>query len=245
MLANHDDNKFLLGNELVEVKCGSFITSIAKLCEKWGWSNTKVVKFLDVLESDGMLTRKSDTKKTLITVENYSVFQLSEDTKTTQKRRKNDTKTMQKHTNNNDNNDNNNIVIYSDDAELNKAIISFVEFRSKIKKPMTDHAIELLKTKLNKLSPDTKTQVEIINQSILRGWQGVFPLEQPKQEQQRPQTRRNGYNAAPQRQYDMDAMERMLLAQNNPAPTVDDDEGLKAEADELQRMLQEKYAKSV
>ena len=26
MLANHDDNKFLLGNELVEVKCGSFIT---------------------------------------------------------------------------------------------------------------------------------------------------------------------------------------------------------------------------
>ena len=59
------------------------------------------------------------------------------------------------------------------------------------------------------------------------------------------QTRRNGYNTAPQRKYDMDAMEGMLLRAQNPAPTVDDDAGLKAEADELQRMLQEKYAKSV
>ena len=59
------------------------------------------------------------------------------------------------------------------------------------------------------------------------------------------QQRRNGYNAAPHRQYDMDAMEGMLLRAQNPAPTVDDDAGLKAEADELQRMLQEKYARSV
>lgn len=245
MLANHDDNKFLLGNELVEVKCGSFITSELKLMERWGWSKAKVRSFLQLLEKDEMIVKKTDRKKTTINVVNYGDFQDSQTTNKPQKDRKKTTKRPQKDTNNNVNNDNNNIVIYSDDAELNKAIISFVEFRSKIKKPMTEHAIELLKTKLNKLSPDTRTQVEIINQSILRGWQGVFPLEQPKQEQRRPQARINGYNAAPHRQYDMDAMEGMLLRAQNPAPTVDDDEGLKAEADELQRMLQEKYAKSV
>lgn len=60
-----------------------------------------------------------------------------------------------------------------------------------------------------------------------------------------PVTKRNAFNNAPQRTYDIAAMEGMLLRAQNPAPTVDDDAGLKAEADELQRMLQEKYAKSV
>lgn len=114
MLASHTDNKFLLGNELVEVKAGSFITSIEKLRKKWGWSNTKVVSFLKLLENDGMITKKSDTKKTAITIENYSFYQLPDETETIRKRCKNDAETIRKHTINNDNNDNNdNKYIYS------------------------------------------------------------------------------------------------------------------------------------
>ena len=79
MMANHDDNKFLLGNELVEVKAGSFITSELKLAERWGWSKTKVRSFLNVLQNDSMIVKKSDRKKTTITIENYSVY--SEDLK--------------------------------------------------------------------------------------------------------------------------------------------------------------------
>lgn len=172
MLANHKDNKFLLGNELMEVKAGSFVTSISKLCKKWGWSNTKVVKFLDVLEAEKMIKRKSDTKKTVITIENYSVYQEPK----TKKRRKNDAETMQKHTNNNDNNENN--IIYNADPQLNAAIKEFIKFRKEIKRPMTDHAIELLINKLYKLSSDTSEQIEILNQSMLNGWQGVFPLKE-------------------------------------------------------------------
>ncbi len=172
MLANHEDNKFLLGNELMEVKAGSFVTSISKLCKKWGWSNTKVVKFLDVLEAEKMIKRKSDTKKTVITIENYSVYQESK----TKKRRKNDAETMQKHTNNNDNNENN--IIYNADPQLNATIKEFIKFRRGMKKPMTDHAIELLINKLNKLSSNTSEQIEILNQSMLNGWQGIFPLKE-------------------------------------------------------------------
>lgn len=172
MLANHEDNKFLLGNELMEVKAGSFVTSISKLCKKWGWSNTKVIKFLDVLEAEKMIKRKSDTKKTVITIENYSVYQESK----TKKRRKNDAETMQKHTNNNDNNENN--IIYNADPQLNATIKEFIKFRRGMKKPMTDHAIELLINKLNKLSSDASEQIEILNQSMLNGWQGVFPLKE-------------------------------------------------------------------
>lgn len=62
--------------------------------------------------------------------------------------------------------------------ELNSAIISFVEYRKKIRKPMTDKAIALMLDKLEKLSPDVFDQIEILNQSIVNGWQGIFPLKE-------------------------------------------------------------------
>ena len=83
MMVNHEDNKILIDNELMEVKRGSCITSIRQLCEKWGWSNTKVRNFLNLLAKDNMLIVQSDTKKTILTVVNYSKYQDINDTKTT------------------------------------------------------------------------------------------------------------------------------------------------------------------
>ena len=62
-------------------------------------------------------------------------------------------------------------------SELQTAIVSFMEFRKSIKKPMTDRAVDLLVKKLKGLTPSVHEQVEIINQSIMNGWQGVFPLK--------------------------------------------------------------------
>ncbi|MEH7514125.1 DnaD domain protein [Gottfriedia acidiceleris] len=107
MEVNHQDKKFLLGNELMEVKRGQTITSIRKLCDRWGWSNTKVKQFFQLLETDGMATIKSDTKKTVITIEKYDFFQTLDILKTTQNTHGNVMKTTRKHTNNNDNNVNN------------------------------------------------------------------------------------------------------------------------------------------
>jgi hypothetical protein len=90
---NHEDNKIVFDGNLIEVKRGQKITSIRKLCERWGWSNTKVVKFLTVLSDEKMLLQKSDAKKTLLTVVNYEFYQDREDEKTTLKRHRNDTET--------------------------------------------------------------------------------------------------------------------------------------------------------
>lgn len=102
MMVNHEDKKTVLGNEIIEVKRGQRITSIRKLCEKWGWSNTKVTQFLNLLQSDGMIVLKSDSKKTLITITNYHDYQKREDGKATQNRQDNDVKQMEIHTNKND-----------------------------------------------------------------------------------------------------------------------------------------------
>lgn len=112
-LVNHRSKKSLIDGRLQEIERGQTVTSVRKLCDRWGWSNTKVHRFLKMLESDGMVNVKSDSKKTVINVVNYSVYQDSESEKTTQKRQSNVTETSQKHTNKNekkDKNEKNNIM---------------------------------------------------------------------------------------------------------------------------------------
>jgi uncharacterized phage protein (TIGR02220 family) len=103
--ANHKDNKFILGNEMIEVKRGSFLTSELKLMKRWGWSKTKVRSFLKLLEDDGMIVKKSDNKKTALTLCNYNDYQNLQTTEEPQKNHEETSKEPQKDTNNNVNND--------------------------------------------------------------------------------------------------------------------------------------------
>ena len=100
--ANHSDNKMLFDGNLILIKRGQFITSIRKLSTKWKWSSTKVTAFLDTLEKDQMIKRESDTKKTLISVINYGLYQDNTSEKKTPKKQTEDTEVTQKNTNKNE-----------------------------------------------------------------------------------------------------------------------------------------------
>ena len=70
---------------------------------------------------------------------------------------------------------------YYDIHDLVKAIDKFVEFRKGIKKPMTDYAIELMVKKLYEFTKgNICDSVDILEQSIMNGWQGIFPLKENK-----------------------------------------------------------------
>lgn len=69
---------------------------------------------------------------------------------------------------------------YADHPLLDQEIRNFIEFRKAMKKPMSAHAVELLIRHLNQLSSDPEVQVRILEQSIERGWSGVFPLKEPE-----------------------------------------------------------------
>jgi len=101
MLVNHEDKQIRIGNEIIDVKRGQRITSIRQLCQRWKWSNTKVSNFLNLLKEENMIDVKSDTKKTVITIVNYEVYQGVDDIKATQELHYSDTQKTQKHTNNN------------------------------------------------------------------------------------------------------------------------------------------------
>jgi len=111
LMANHQDNKVCFGNEIIHVEEGSFITSEVKLMDRWGWSKSKTRNFLKLLEEDKMIFKKTDRKKTTITIVNYRLYQDSENHKKTTERPLEDqsetNKEPQKDTNNNDNNANN------------------------------------------------------------------------------------------------------------------------------------------
>jgi DNA replication protein DnaD len=181
LMVNHEDKKIIFDNQLKIVKRGSRITSIRKLCDRWGWSNTKVRSFLELLQQDEMIHYKSDTRKTLLTVVKYNDYQGDEKRKTPKKHHSNTTETSLKHTNNNDNNYNNNIYIlisdYTSHEELRQALKDFLHMRRKIKAPMTERALKMLLTELDKLAEKDELKIKIVEQSILNNWKSVYPLK--------------------------------------------------------------------
>lgn len=129
LLANHAEKKILFDNEIVTVKRGQYLTSIRKLANRWGWSVNTAKSYLELLESDGMIHKKSTTKCTLIDIVNYEKYQgfsdfqdepidTSTDTLTdtaidTQTDTRSDTQTAHGLTPNNNEKNDNNINIYN------------------------------------------------------------------------------------------------------------------------------------
>ena len=81
------------------------------------------------------------------------------------------------------------LVKYSDDPELNDAIMEFIKFRKGVKKPMSERAITLMLNKLESLSHDKHEQVQILNQSIMQGWTGLYELKDDRQNGSRGQVK--------------------------------------------------------
>lgn len=99
------------------------------------------------------------------------------------------------------------------DAELNQAILDYIDYRKEIKSPMTDRAVELLVMNLGKLSASKDVQIEILNQSIANGWKGVFPLKEQKTAQAGKTQPQNRFHNFEQRDTDYGAMVQAQTAE--------------------------------
>ena len=127
LTANHKDVKIPFNGELTLVKRSQLITSVRKLSERWKWNKDKVLKFLRLLESDGMIKKESDKYRTLITIENYTFYQDGADTEQTPLGTPQGTQDgHQAATNNNDNNDNN-IYICPNSSDKSEQVDGLVD----------------------------------------------------------------------------------------------------------------------
>lgn len=75
LTANHREQKVLFNGQSLTIERGSTLTSIRKLSERWGWSQGKARRFLDVLKADGMLTEERSGNGTVLTLVNYGAYQ--------------------------------------------------------------------------------------------------------------------------------------------------------------------------
>ena len=96
--------------------------------------------------------------------------------------------------------------------ELTEEVKKFIEHRRKLRKPMTDHAIELLIQKLNVLGVNDNQRIELLQTAIEHGWQTVYPPDEKKNAQRRTGSAPNRFNNNfEQRNYDYDELEQTLL----------------------------------
>ena len=197
------------------------MTSVLKLGERWGWSRNKVLRYLELLESEQMLNTKRTPKGTLVSIvkyEEYQVLNFTDDTtndttigtthettdETPLDTTGDTTDELQKKNIKNIKNDKElkNVrikekevskdtskkkVIYPNDEKLNQAFLDFMEMRNKIKRPMTDRAVNLAMNKLSELSTlpfsdlmDNDLAIKILEQSTMNCWQSLYPLKDNK-----------------------------------------------------------------
>jgi hypothetical protein len=72
------------------------------------------------------------------------------------------------------------------------ALDDFREHRIKLRKPMTEKAVELFVAKVKKLAPENEAaQIELINNAIVKGWQTVWPDKDNTQRQTQTTAKRN------------------------------------------------------
>lgn len=87
----------------------------------------------------------------------------------------------------------------SDDVK--SACLAFAEAREEMKAPFTATGFRMMVAKLRELAKTEAEMVDILNQSIINGWKGVFPLEHKTQKT--PQTAQSKVAADLEASYDM------------------------------------------
>ena len=81
LIANHEKKTILFDGRLITIERGQHMTSLKTLAERWGWTRSKVKRFLDVLKSEQMVNTKRNRGGTLITIVNYRFYQDARNTK--------------------------------------------------------------------------------------------------------------------------------------------------------------------
>lgn len=69
--------------------------------------------------------------------------------------------------------------------ELKQTIYEFIKMRKAIKKPLTTRGLELMINKLKKITSNTNEQIQILNNSIMNNWLGIFPLKEEEKQKEK------------------------------------------------------------
>lgn len=182
MEARHDIDPLEVGFGMTSVVChrGQCVKSTRTWADRWGWSEHKVRNFLRVLRDSRAIATETGAKWTQITILNYSDYQeggrkldarRTHDGRTTGDKQKCKNERMKEVKTKTKESD----FVLPEWVDL-ETWSSFIEHRKILKSPMSIQAQRLAVTTLEKLKAQGNNPVDVINQSIERGWKGFFPV---------------------------------------------------------------------
>lgn len=224
--ANHTDVKIPFNGHLILVKRGQFVTSVRKLEDKWKWNKDKVLKFLRLLESDKMIKRESDRFRTLISIENYDIYQDKTDTERTQVGTGVGTRQVQEHaTNKNEKNDkninNNNMSIFAINALFEELWLLYPRKKGKgqisdaKKRKIADVGKDQMIRAIERYKRYVSTQKDLSYQYgstfFNSGYIDYLDENYVEKDEAPKNTKGTGFNNFEGRNYDMSSLEQQLL----------------------------------
>ena len=193
MKATHKEVRQMVGYQEVTLTPGQFVFGRIKASEETGLSVQTIRTCVDQLRKRQNLTIKSTNHYSIISIVNWGKYQ---EASTSQLTSNQPATNQQLTTNKNDKNAKKEKKVPKKDDfcvilpdSIDKDIWeSFVGMRKEIKRPITNHAKGLLINKLNRLKNEGNAPNEVLEQSIINSWQGVFPIKgnsqpQPQEEE--------------------------------------------------------------
>ena len=174
-----------------ESKEGYSYPSHSRLIKETGLSKSTLIKCLKELEELGyIISEKSTGSNNKYFIDSSIKISSSKNDSST----KNDTSSSTKndtgvvlnlvHKNKQENKQKNNnsdleviVEAYTDNKELRETIFDFIEMRKSIKKKLTERGLKGILNKLDKIALNDYEKIEILENSIMNCWQGVFEIK--------------------------------------------------------------------
>lgn len=69
-----ESHRRVITGSMIEIPRGGFVASVRYLSDRWQWSKTKVCAFLDLLESEKMITRQKGQQITVVCLCKYEEY---------------------------------------------------------------------------------------------------------------------------------------------------------------------------
>lgn len=163
---------------MIHLEPGQFITSRLKISEQTGVQESKVERILNIFKSEQQIEQQNRGKFRVITVCNWSKYQIDEQQNEQQVNNRRTTSEQQVNTNKKEERMIKKIKKESKGMfPLCQAWNDYLEMRIKIKKPLTDGAKGMAVKKLIVLQALGHDPVEVLNQSTFNSWQGLFEVK--------------------------------------------------------------------
>lgn len=176
---NFEPQKILINNKIYECNRGEKLYSLDTWAKRWNTNKSKVRRFLDLLQKENMITLKSETQTTRISVCKYDSYQdLRNESETQVKRKRNASETQvtpikerkelkkEKNINNNIFSFKNSLISLGAEEQL---INDWLAVRKNKKATNTETAFNLFKSEVEKSKADVN---EVLKLCIEKSWSG-------------------------------------------------------------------------